>query len=86
MNTLHMFNTGKFRKAAKVPYPAAYAPDSRTDEAAIRFNCAQRSHAQFVENQVSTLAALLLAGLRFPLAAAAMGLGWSVFRYLYMVG
>jgi glutathione S-transferase len=32
------------------------------------------------------LAALLLAGLRFPLTAAAMGAGWSVSRYLYMKG
>ncbi|KAH7348691.1 hypothetical protein BKA65DRAFT_265161 [Rhexocercosporidium sp. MPI-PUGE-AT-0058] len=86
MNTLHMLNTGKFRKAAKVPYPAAYAPDSRTDEAAIRFNCAQRSHAHFTENQVSMLASLVLAGLQYPLTAAVMGLGWSVSRYLYMVG
>ncbi|KAG4440110.1 hypothetical protein IFR05_004407 [Cadophora sp. M221] len=86
MNTLHMINTGKFRRVAKVAYPAAYAPDSRTDEDAIRFNCAQRSHANFTENQVSFLASLMLSGLRFPLTAAVMGLGWSVSRYVYMAG
>lgn len=32
------------------------------------------------------LGALLLAGIRFPLTAAAMGAGWSVMRYVYMVG
>lgn len=32
------------------------------------------------------LGALLLAGLRYPITAAVMGVGWSVSRYLYMVG
>jgi glutathione S-transferase len=79
-------NTVKFRKAAKVKYPATYAPESRTDVEANRFNCAQRSHANFTENQPSFLVALLVSGLRFPLAAAAMGAGWSVCRVLYMTG
>lgn len=86
VNILHSINTGVARKAAKVPYPAAYAPSSRTDAAAHKFNCAQRSHANFSENQPTALASLLLAGLRFPLAAAALGLGWSVSRYFYMTG
>lgn len=86
MNTIHTMNTGKYRKLAKVQYPAAYAPSSRTDDEAHKFNCAQRSHAHFIENQVSMLGSLLLAGLRFPLTAAVMGMGWSVARYLYMVG
>ncbi|KAI9055664.1 hypothetical protein LZ554_000607 [Drepanopeziza brunnea f. sp. 'monogermtubi'] len=86
MNIAHMANTGKYRKAAKIAYPAAYAPESRTDEAANRFNCAQRSHAHFTENQVPLLGSLVLAGLRFPLTAAAMGFGWSVMRYVFMVG
>ncbi|KAL2064116.1 hypothetical protein VTL71DRAFT_4610 [Oculimacula yallundae] len=86
MNIVHMINVGKFRKAAKVAYPACYAPESRTDEAANKFNCAQRAHANFVENQSAMLTALVLAGLRFPVASAALGLGWSVSRYLYMTG
>ncbi|KAG9232042.1 hypothetical protein BJ875DRAFT_381630 [Amylocarpus encephaloides] len=86
MNFVHIANTGEFRKAAKVNYPAAYAPESRTDDAAHRFNCAQRSHANFVENQASMLGALMVAGVRFPLTAAAMGLAWSASRYLYMTG
>ncbi|PVH82553.1 hypothetical protein DL98DRAFT_586540 [Cadophora sp. DSE1049] len=86
MNAIHTVNTGKYRKAAKIPYPAAYAPDSRTDEAAVRFNCAQRAHAHFIENQVTALGSLMLAGLRFPLTAAVFGLGWSVSRYFYMTG
>ncbi|KAK0122012.1 hypothetical protein ONS95_010276 [Cadophora gregata] len=86
MNAIHTVNTGNYRKAAKVPYPAAYAPDTRTDDAAVKFNCAQRAHAHFIENQVTALGSLILAGLRFPLTAAVFGLGWSVSRYFYMTG
>jgi len=86
LNSIHTFNTGKYRKAAKVGYPAAYAPSSRTDVDAFKFNCAQRAHANYIENQPSFVGALLLAGLKFPITAAVMGLGWSVSRYLYMVG
>jgi len=86
VNYAHSMNTGRMRKLAKVPYPGCYAPDSRTDPEAFKFNCAQRSHANFTENQPSMLASLLLAGLRFPVAAAAMGFGWSLGRYLYMTG
>jgi glutathione S-transferase len=52
----------------------------------MKFNCAQRAHANYIENQPSMLGALMLAGIKFPLTAAVMGLGWSVCRYLYMVG
>ncbi|KAF4633477.1 hypothetical protein G7Y89_g4639 [Cudoniella acicularis] len=73
MNFLHIANTGKYRKLAAVKYPLAYAPESRTDDAAHKFNCAQRSHANFVENQVSALGALLIAGVKFPVTAAVLG-------------
>lgn len=86
LNTIHTFNTGKYRKAAKVDYPGAYAPSSRTDNEAHQFNCAQRAHANFIENQVSAVGALLLAGLRFPITSAVMGAGWAISRYIYMVG
>lgn len=84
--TWHGINTGVYRKAAKVDYPAAYAPSSRTDEAANKFNCAQRAHANFGENHPSMLGALLLAGLKFPITSAIMGAGWTVARYAYMRG
>ncbi len=86
LNSLHSSNTGKFRKAAKVSYPAAYAPSSRTDVEAHNFNCAQRAHANFTENHPSFLGALLIAGLRYPLTSAVMGAVWTLGRYLYMVG
>jgi glutathione S-transferase len=53
---------------------------------AFAFNCAQRSHANFTEHHASAVAALLIAGLRFPLAASACGLGWTIARAAYMVG
>jgi glutathione S-transferase len=83
---VHGINTGSYRKAANVAYPAAYAPSSRTDAAAFNFNCAQRAHANYLENQIPMLGSLLLAGIRFPVASALMGAGWTVSRYLYMVG
>lgn len=86
MNTIHGLNTGSRRKAAKVTYPAAYAPSARTDPEAHKFNCAQRSHANFIENQPSAVAAMLIAGLQFPLTAAGMGFIWTFGRYLYMTG
>lgn len=50
------------------------------------FNCAQRSHTNFLENQPSVIAALLIAGINYPLSSAALGLGWVVSRVLYAVG
>jgi len=50
------------------------------------FNCAQRAHANYGENHPTALASLLIAGLRWPLASAALGFTWSLGRYLYMVG
>jgi len=86
LNAIHSINTGKYRKAAKIAYPAAYAPSSRTDPEAHRFNCAQRAHANYTENQPTLLGSLLLAGIRFPITSAIMGVAWSVCRYLYMAG
>lgn len=86
LNSIHGMNTGKYRKAASIAYPAAYAPSSRTDDEAHRFNCAQRAHANYSENHPSALGALLIAGLRFPITSALMGAGWTVARYVYMVG
>jgi len=86
MNTIHTINTGNFRKAAKINYPAAYAPSSRTDPEAHKFNCAQRAHANFIENQPTMLGALVLGGLRFPVSAALLGGAWTVARYFYMTG
>ncbi|TAQ87708.1 hypothetical protein B7494_g3952 [Chlorociboria aeruginascens] len=86
LNAAHSVNTGIYRKAAGVAYPAAYADTSRSDLAALQFNGAQRAHANYTENHLSLVGSMLIAGLRFPLVAAAMGAAWSVLRYLYMSG
>ncbi|RFU26685.1 Glutathione transferase/Glutathione peroxidase/Peroxidase, partial [Scytalidium lignicola] len=86
LNTVHSINTGKLRKAAKVPYPQTQAEPSRTDIEAMRFNCAQRAHMNYLEQQPSLLGALLIAGVKFPLISAGLGVFWSVSRYMYMVG
>ncbi|KAK5016042.1 hypothetical protein LTR60_002594 [Cryomyces antarcticus] len=85
--------TTHFRQDAGVPYPHPYASASQMASATpdqkqkmYLFNCSQRAHANFLENQPSLLAALLIAGLRYPVAASALGLGWTLSRILYAVG
>jgi glutathione S-transferase len=86
MHFVHILNVGKYRKIAKVSYPMAYAPETRKDNEAHLFNCAQRAHSNFIENQPSMLGALMLGGIGFPKTAAALGGAWTVCRYLYMSG
>ncbi|KAH8805612.1 hypothetical protein F5884DRAFT_452933 [Xylogone sp. PMI_703] len=86
LNTVHTMNTSKYRRAAKVPYPHSYAEQSRTDIEAMQFNSAQRAHMNYLEQQPSVLGALLIAGVKFPLVSAALGLIWCLGRYMYMVG
>ncbi|EOD47780.1 putative microsomal glutathione s-transferase protein [Neofusicoccum parvum UCRNP2] len=85
---------GGFRKAAGVPYPHQYASqeqiaqtaDASKKQALHLFNCAQRGHYNFLENHTPFLFALLVAGVRKPVAAAVMGGLWSVARIMYAVG
>jgi len=76
------------RKAASVPYPNAYASHEKAKENpdAYKFNCAQRAHANLLENMPQTIAFMLFAGLEYPTAAAGLGVGWVVFRILYAFG
>jgi glutathione S-transferase len=68
-------------------FSSPYPPYTRlTPSAAFAFNCAQRSHANFTEHHTSAVVSLLIAGLQFPLAAAACGFGWTLARAAYMVG
>jgi glutathione S-transferase len=85
---MHAQNTGKYRKAAQIPYPNAYASAEacRGNEAAFQFNCAQRSHANFTEHHLTAVGSLLIAGLQFPIIAAGCGLGWTLSRMAYMWG
>jgi glutathione S-transferase len=89
----HGARVGGFRKAAKIPYPFEYASYEQVQTAApatksamLAFNSAQRAHQNFNENHVTALGALLIAGLRYPVAAGVLGAVWSVNRVVYAVG
>jgi glutathione S-transferase len=84
----HGMITGSKRKAAKVPYPNAYASaeEMKANPAAYQFNCAQRAHAQFMENAPQTMLSMVISGLVYPNATIALGLGWYVSRVLYLYG
>lgn len=84
---------GGFRKKAGIKYPKAYADSGdmsaaspEKKEAMNTFNCAQRAHGNFLENQPSFVVAMLVAGLRFPVSTALMGAGWIVSRVLFALG
>lgn len=51
-----------------------------------QFNCAQRAHANFLENAPQTMLTTLVAGLKYPQAAAGVATGWIVFRSLFLYG
>lgn len=88
LSFIHGLNTGSKRKAAGVAYPAPYASTevAAKDPKAFAFNCAQRAHANYLENQPSVIAAMLVAGLQYPVATAVLGATWIVNRYIFMVG
>lgn len=52
----------------------------------LAFNSAQRAHQNFNENHVSALGAMLIAGLKWPVATAALAGVWSVNRVIYAIG
>jgi len=76
------------RKPAGVPYPNPYATLQQAKEkpAAYKFNCAQRAHANLLENMPQTMMYMLFAGLEYPVATAALGAGWLLFRMVYAYG
>lgn len=51
-----------------------------------QFNCAQRSHSNFLENAPQTMLFTLIAGLKYPQLATAIGAAWVVLRSLYLYG
>ncbi|CAO1603312.1 hypothetical protein XANCAGTX0491_006900 [Xanthoria calcicola] len=84
----HLPHTSRHRGAAQVPYPNAYATADQAKESKAHylFNCAQRSHATFLEHQPQFLTTLLISGLKFPLFSSAMGVLWCVGRVVYARG
>jgi glutathione S-transferase len=84
----HGLVTGSKRAAARCPYPNAYASaqDMKVNPVAYQFNCAQRAHAQFMENAPQTMMSMLVAGVAYPNATAVLGAGWLVSRCLFLYG
>jgi glutathione S-transferase len=82
------FFAGSFRKAAKVSYPNLYLPPQAVKESkdAYRYTCAQRSHANYMDNLPQAMISMLVAGLTYPRASAALGAGWMVSRLLFAYG
>ncbi len=50
------------------------------------YSCAQRAHGNWLENHPSTAIAMLVAGLRWPIATSVMGVGWTISRIVYALG
>ncbi|KAF3760229.1 hypothetical protein M406DRAFT_358559 [Cryphonectria parasitica EP155] len=88
VNLWHGMQTSAARKTSGIGYPNAYATPEQAEKnpEAYRLNCAQRAHANFTENLVPFLPTLLIAGLRYPVPAAAAGAGWLVSRIVYTKG
>ncbi|KAL1898953.1 hypothetical protein Cpir12675_001706 [Ceratocystis pirilliformis] len=85
LNTALSFQVSAYRKAAGIKYPIAYANDelAAKDPKAFQFNCAQRAHLNYCEAHTSWLGALLISGLRYPVASASFGTVWIASRALY---
>jgi glutathione S-transferase len=88
LHPVHMAVASQKRKASGVKYPTAYATEEQAakNPAARTFNCAQRAHANYIENLTSFLVALAVAGLRFPRPAVTLGAVWLVGRVAYLAG
>lgn len=68
-------------------YPMLPDPRNNDQKAkAEQFNCAQRAHANFLENAPQTMLTTLVAGLKYPQVAAGTAVGWIVFRSLFLYG
>ncbi|CAK7241860.1 MAG: hypothetical protein STHCBS139747_003331 [Sporothrix thermara] len=88
VNVYHSIMTGYYRKAAKIDYPNCYASAEQAakDPAAYQFNCAQRAHANFIENLPTVLTTMVISGIKFPVLSGSLGAGWAIARILYVRG
>ncbi|KAJ6261462.1 hypothetical protein Dda_4132 [Drechslerella dactyloides] len=88
VNQWHGIKVGSARRAAKVPYPNAYAPhaEAPTGSEKYVFNCAQRAHANFIEHLPQFYVSLFVSGLGFPKLAAGLGSLYLFGRVLYAIG
>ncbi|KAF3932922.1 hypothetical protein ABW20_dc0100812 [Dactylellina cionopaga] len=88
VNQWHGLVVGGARKKAQVPYPNCYAPhaDAAAGSAKYVFNCAQRAHANYIENLPNFYVGLLVSSTVYPKFAAGAGALWLIGRVLYCIG
>ncbi|KAF9477514.1 membrane-associated proteins in eicosanoid and glutathione metabolism [Pholiota conissans] len=78
----------QYRKRAGIAYPQMYAEKKQAEDSkdAHLFNCAQRAHQNTLENIPIVYTATLVAGLKYPVFAAASLAFWSLSRVSYTRG
>ncbi|KAF3927644.1 hypothetical protein ABW21_db0200899 [Orbilia brochopaga] len=88
VNQWHGIVVGQARKAAKIPYPNAYATHAEAPQGSPQyvFNCAQRAHMNYIENLPNFYVSLFISGLQYPKLAAGLGSLWIFGRVLYAIG
>ena len=87
LNSIHSFSISLyFRARAQILLPQLYATPEQAaaDLNAYVYNCAQRAHANYVENLFPAVGAMILGGLRSPGAVAWLGAGWIGMRLVYL--
>ncbi|OJA16158.1 hypothetical protein AZE42_00020 [Rhizopogon vesiculosus] len=82
------FMVGRYRKRAGINYPQMYAEKAEAEgsEAALRFNCMQRAHQNTLESVPLVFLSTVVAGLKYPVLAAALCATYSAARIIYTVG
>ncbi|KAI7857883.1 hypothetical protein BDC45DRAFT_565787 [Circinella umbellata] len=82
------FQVGKYRRAAGIPYPYAYAEraDAEKDPKKNLFNCAQRVHQNNLEIFPVYNTFLLISGVKYPVYASYAGIVFLLGRIVYSSG
>ncbi|KAG6877883.1 hypothetical protein C0993_002884 [Termitomyces sp. T159_Od127] len=84
----HNINVGKWRKRSGIKYPQLYAEKAEVEASrnAPIFNCAQRAHANTLENIPVLYVTTLITAVKYPIVAATACGVWSLSRVFYTRG
>ncbi|WVQ76364.1 hypothetical protein IAR50_006029 [Cryptococcus sp. DSM 104548] len=88
LNMYQILSASAFRKAAGVKYPAVYAPEAEAavDFKKMKFNCAQRAHANTLEFTPFVLALFGYLSVFHPIVASVGQTLWVIGRIGYTRG
>ncbi|WWD22362.1 hypothetical protein CI109_106853 [Kwoniella shandongensis] len=88
LNAFQQTTVTRLRKEAGVAYPNAYASDAEAlkDIKKMKFNCAQRAHANTIENIPYVFALFAFFSVFHPKVASASMLIWIAGRVSYTIG